>query len=1016
MAWWYVDKLRLDNAAELSLLSSVGNIYDLPRLQEAAIIQDRMNRRIWENHKKPDFKDKKPGGHQAYIAGVDEVTDDEEAFDGDDFDSEEHEIDENDDEKTHEAFVAYQNAKAKYNNIMKARGTSMGQSKEDRLRIAKSRSFCSVCHKKGHWHKDPECPMNKDKNQVAHTTHVVFFTDGASAGLKAIVDCACSRTLAGTRWMREYLRESRRMGIPYFIIDQNEVFKFGGPKLFPSKKAAVCWFCLEGRWWILKISVVAVDVPLLISRPALADLAMNYDIKENKASFGALGLPEVTLGFTQTGHPCLDVDHLSRPAPSWPEEVDWSTTEIFVPNYQHNTGEETVARNSGAYMASSLDRGWHKLFYPKVENHVEELMLLGDLSAETFLHWWHQQRDTDRDFWVESADVLIRVHVAPRRTFFDPRTWRTKDNTLKTQMLEALGDQRTTTCVPCTNSIRVLKIEHEWRTSHGARADFLWVGRSIFKRQARKLSPTTQLNSFDELDRPNLAMEDEQGSVDGGVGGARSGGAERVDRGRAEVYVAGAEGADGLHQVQASGIEPPPIGPTQGEVCPGGFGTPREGQPRAFDEDAQGQCGTVRRGDGAIREVQEPQVQRGAGELLGVGYGGSEGQREPQSRSGSVGSLGTGTSSSPWSWIFSWGSRDQCGDPTPTSEGVAKEDSASAEDQGNRGGTSVNGLVGSGQCSNDGGPDQGDGREVEAHEVGPRAGEESGRGQSCGSPVAEGVSKTKLKKKAYWKRVKLLQDWKKDKLLARRAREPEEGGEDVEMALEGEIDYNDVLAVNAVGEVAEDFVTDYDLEYEEDSEEDEILREFCRVNLKYLSDYEAVRNLPAKRMKRSSKKRVSSMAKRVLSCLMTTVTALATPVINEVYDTVSGPLNDLCVIATGHRETDTPALLELFAGSAHLTSAFARAGFNVLEPRDLVLGHDLRDPAQQQAVKNDIKNWRPKLLWVGTSLHGVGTMAEAELCSQETGTPEASDACQEAHQVCCRMCLDAVGARRGYRL
>lgn len=211
--------------------------------------------------------------------------------------------------------------------------------------------------------------------------------------------------------------------------------------------------------------------------------------------------------------------------------------------------------------------------------------------------------------------------------------------------------------------------------------------------------------------------------------------------------------------------------------------------------------------------------------------------------------------------------------------------------------------------------------------------------------------------------MKLLQDWKKDRLLARRAREPEEGGEDVEMALEGEIDYNNVLAVNAVGEVAEDFVTDYDLEFEEDPN-DETSREFPKVNLKYPSDYEAVRNLPAKRMKRSSKKRVSSMAKRVLSCLMTTVTALATPVINEVYETVSGPLNDLCVIATGHRETDTPALLELFAGSAHLTSAFARSGFNVLEPRDLVLGHDLRDPAQQQAVKNDIKNWRPKLLWV----------------------------------------------------
>ena len=129
--------------------------------------------------------------------------------------------------------------------------------------------------------------------------------------------------------------------------------------------------------------------------------------------------------------------------------------------------------------------------------------------------------------------------------------------------------------------------------------------------------------------------------------------------------------------------------------------------------------------------------------------------------------------------------------------------------------------------------------------------------------------------------------------------------------------------MNAVGEVAEDFAPDYDMEFEEESSEE---KEYPKVNLKYPNDYEAVRNLPAKRMKRSSKKRVSGMAKRVLSCLMATVTALATPVINEVYDTVSGPLNDLCVIATGHRETDTPALLELFAGSAHLTSAFARSG------------------------------------------------------------------------------------------
>ena len=62
LAWWYLDKLRLDNASELSLLVSTGNVYSLVKLQEAAIIQDRMNRRMWET--KRVTKD-----HRALVAG-----------------------------------------------------------------------------------------------------------------------------------------------------------------------------------------------------------------------------------------------------------------------------------------------------------------------------------------------------------------------------------------------------------------------------------------------------------------------------------------------------------------------------------------------------------------------------------------------------------------------------------------------------------------------------------------------------------------------------------------------------------------------------------------------------------------------------------------------------------------------------------------------------------------------------------------------------------------------------------
>ncbi|CAK9061620.1 unnamed protein product [Durusdinium trenchii] len=77
LAWWYVDKMRMDNTSELNLLSSVGNSYTLKKLQDAAIIQDRMNRRMWERRPDGDRRsedrrtdDKKK--HQALMTSIDE--------------------------------------------------------------------------------------------------------------------------------------------------------------------------------------------------------------------------------------------------------------------------------------------------------------------------------------------------------------------------------------------------------------------------------------------------------------------------------------------------------------------------------------------------------------------------------------------------------------------------------------------------------------------------------------------------------------------------------------------------------------------------------------------------------------------------------------------------------------------------------------------------------------------------------------------------------------------------------
>ena len=56
---------------------------------------------------------------------------------------------------------------------------------------------------------------------------------------------------------------------------------------------------------------------------------------------------------------------------------------------------------------------------------------------------------------------------------------------------------------------------------------------------------------------------------------------------------------------------------------------------------------------------------------------------------------------------------------------------------------------------------------------------------------------------------------------------------------------------------------------------------------------------------------------------------------------------------------------ELFAGECMITHAFAQAGYQVAEPRDLLYGHGLREPAEQRAVLQQMDELEPGLVFVG---------------------------------------------------
>ena len=307
---------------------------------------------------------------------------------------------EDEDPELHEALVAFQNAKSKYNSMAKQRGYSGGGAlgRDEKLKAVKAKTFCSVCGKRAHWHKDPGCPANKNKSGGApHSAHVVYFTskyEKKEQGYYGITDCACARTLAGLPWCKAFMHYLREKNIPYIILTQNENFKFGGAKLYPSTQALVTWLCICGGWFLLKVSVVNTDVPLLLSRAVLAKLGMNYNLANNTATFGALGGQEIQLNMTQAGHPEVCITYSESGWPTWPDCVDWSLTEIFIP------------QAAGAYMvradaADSLERG-QKLFFPKkIDPVIRDIITKDMFSAEVFLNWW-RNKDHLRDFWVET--------------------------------------------------------------------------------------------------------------------------------------------------------------------------------------------------------------------------------------------------------------------------------------------------------------------------------------------------------------------------------------------------------------------------------------------------------------------------------------------------------------------------------------------------------------------------------------------------------------------------------------
>ena len=665
-AWAYLSALSLNNSEELALLASVGNDYSTTKLQRAAVLHEKSLRPPWQPRK--GFVQDGKGVKATYMTGVGDVDEDDEGVtpDEDDVMTEEDAI------LLHEAYVAQETAKSRYREIAKARGVDPRIMKDgrrapednkpgvdERLAQAKARSFCAGCGRKGHWHKDSVCPLNARNQQSNQQAHVTSSVGDASAGsvvqvayevgdlgggkLLAITDPACSKTVTGQKWLDDYLKLARASGIETQFINLLDDFRFGASKLFRANYTASIVMEVSGKRFVVRASVVDGEVPLLLSRKALSKLGMIYDIENHTAKFKNLGVDHFSLLTTDNGHPAIQVNPSALAGQKLPAPQEWGGDEVKLlpmrPQYTahsiHMTSDlkspdcsdRIESRADSFPPGGPLGDLMPKIFYPKkIDASVRNMLCASPLNSDLFAAWWGRT-PISKDFWIETASALIRVHVVPRRGFFNPHQWTTSQEHVKQELLRALGEVRSTSAVSCSSFHALMPIHDMWRATISNQHPVLWIGRTIFPRAPGSFPTDSSscvglslgTDNGDLVDTHGKCLGHDQGAApcEGVPDGHRH--TPVLERGRSTPAYPREEEGHGRC-----------VSMNKGQLlaqCQTLAGRAGKGYKRPAHAPDPGLMYEVQRGcSGGIRQAQREAVQGGPSELPEVGDPGSEGE------------------------------------------------------------------------------------------------------------------------------------------------------------------------------------------------------------------------------------------------------------------------------------------------------------------------------------------------------------------------------------------------------
>ena len=643
-AWLYVDRLQLEESAELNLLASVGNAYSLHKLQKAAVIQDRGLRKPWEGS---GGRTKKT--HTAHLTGQDVGHSSDSDFKEDD--------DDGIPEDVAQAYVTYQSAKQRYKDQQRSRGYVGGEgnsgnsqdNRDEKLRAMKAKSFCSGCGRRGHWHKDAECPKNKTGTNTAAVTKPdvkdismcnvlpaeVYATKYEGEGLLGITDTACARTVAGTQWLQRYTDSLAKMGHKPLLHKECEAYRFGTGKVHYSAFYVVLGFELGNKIVQVRTSIINGDVPLLLSKGVLSKLGVIYDVERGRADFTKVGLQGFELQMTSSGHPAI---------PILPAKVAADVSTGLQAEDLRLLPREQFTAYAVAHGSFKTPSTFNIFYDKKLDPGARDMLCQEHLHQEAFLAWW-KSTGTTSDFWLESPEAWIRVHMTPRKALFNPSMWQTRATLQKDMLLQTAGEVRITEGVCCATGKWLEPVVDRWE--HGSFNEhafgFLWAGRTWI---SKRYSPHDLLCAPDHGARtmptaPEDGEPDDQGRApqrghEIGAGGPQDVGC-RGNQGRdygapgehEGERPSGADEASDSHDTRA----------TSGQSGLPGHRLPGEGDQRQPHAPHQRQHQHPRPGTDEDWKISGISVRRNPGKLLRVGDPRAEDLNEPGPGVGPPGQL-----------------------------------------------------------------------------------------------------------------------------------------------------------------------------------------------------------------------------------------------------------------------------------------------------------------------------------------------------------------------------------------